>query len=143
MPNKIVSQASARWTGSLVAGSGSTTFETSRIGTFDVNWKSRAEEAGGTTSPEELIAAAHATCFAMQLSHFLAEAGHPAALLQTAAAVSFLVGEGITGIALQVRGDVPGMTAEQFAELAAAAKENCPVSKALAAVPMTLEVSAG
>ncbi|MDQ1465295.1 MAG: lipoyl-dependent peroxiredoxin, partial [Actinomycetota bacterium] len=93
------------------------------------------------TSPEELIAAAHSSCFSMALSNGLAKAGHTDITLDTSADVTFQPGEGITGIHLTVHGGVPGLTAEQFVEFAEAAKAGCPVSKALAATPITLEAS--
>jgi osmotically inducible protein OsmC len=103
---------------------------------LDVSWAARAEDAsGGKTSPEELIAAAHASCFAMALAHGLAGAGTPPERLQTSATVTFVPGTGITKIALTVRGAVPGVDADAFTEAAEAAKENCPVSKALTGVP--------
>jgi osmotically inducible protein OsmC len=112
------------------------------IGGLDVSWPSRAEEPGGKTSPEELIAAAHATCFAMALSHGLAQAGNAPERLETSATVTFQPGEGITKIALTVRGQVPGVDEEAFRQAAQAAKENCPVSQALASVPeITLDAS--
>jgi osmotically inducible protein OsmC len=133
--------ASAHWEGSLMEGSGEVTLESSGIGTYAVTWPSRAETANGRTSPEELIAAAHSTCFSMALSHGLAQAGTPPTTLDTTANVTVQPGTGITGIALSVKGSVPGITAEQFEEAAQAAKAGCPVSQALAAVPITLETS--
>jgi osmotically inducible protein OsmC len=107
-----------------------------------VTWKARSEEPGGMTSPEELIAAAHATCFSMALSNGLAQEGHAPDQLETSATVTFQPGEGITKIALAVAGRVPGMDEQQFRQAAEQAKENCPVSKALAAVPeITLDAS--
>ncbi len=101
-----------------------------------MDWAARAEpESSGRTSPEELIAAAHAACFSMALSHGLAEAGTPASELKTSATVSFVPGTGITKIVLRVSGDVPGLDDAGFREAAETAKDNCPVSKALAAVP--------
>lgn len=141
MPRPIVSSANTNWRGDLVSGSGNTTLATSGMGTFAVNWKSRAEEAGGTTSPEELLAAAHATCYSMQLSHFLAEAGHPATSLETQADVTFVAGEGVTGIKLTLQGDVPGIALDAFLELADKAKAECPISKALAGVDIALEAT--
>ncbi len=135
-----VRNASAHWEGSLMDGSGQVTLDSSGIGTYEVSWPSRAEEANGKTSPEELIAAAHSTCFSMALSHALAGAGTPPTTIDTQAAVTFKPGTGITGIALTVTGAVEGITAEQFQEAAEGAKEGCPVSQALKAVPMTLEV---
>ena len=132
--------ATGEWHGTLLEGSGRVTLESSGMGTFDVTWAARTEEPGGRTSPEELIAAAHASCFSMQLSSVLAKAGHPATTLNTRAEVDFQKGEGITGIRLSVTGDVPGMDADGFREAAESAKAGCPVSKALAAVPITLTV---
>jgi osmotically inducible protein OsmC len=132
--------ASGEWHGTLLEGSGKVTLDSSGLGTFDVTWAARTEEPGGRTSPEELIAAAHASCFSMQLSSVLAKAGHPATTLNTRAEVDFQKGEGITGIRLSVTGDVPGMDADGFREAAESAKAGCPVSKALAAVPITLTV---
>ncbi len=131
--------ASAHWEGSLLEGAGQVTLASSGIGTFDVTWASRAEAPGGRTSPEELIAAAHSTCFSMALSLALTKAGTPPTSLDTTAEVTFQPGAGITGIVLKVTGSVPGMTAEQFQEAAEGAKTGCPVSQALKAVPISLE----
>jgi osmotically inducible protein OsmC len=133
--------ANVTWNGSLMEGSGTITSTTSgAIGEQPVSWASRAEEANGKTSPEDLIAAAHAACFAMALSHGLAQAGTPADELRTSATVTFQPGEGITRIALRVEGRVPGVEEDAFREAAEGAKANCPVSKALAGVPeITLE----
>lgn len=133
--------AKAHWEGSLFDGSGQVSLESSGLGTFDVNWPSRAEEAAGKTSPEELIAAAHSTCFSMAFSKALADAGHAPQRLDTSADVTFQPGEGITGIKLTVRGQVDGIDAEQFGSLAEDAKKNCPVSQALAGTTITLEAS--
>lgn len=105
-----------------------------------MSWASRANEADGKTSPEELLGAAHATCFSMALSNALAKSGTPPTQLETSADVTFQPGTGITGILLKVSGTVPGITAEEFAEAAEGAKGGCPVSQALAATPITLEV---
>jgi osmotically inducible protein OsmC len=119
-----------------MSGSGSIENVTSgAIGGLDVNWPARSEEPGGETSPEELIAAAHATCLSMALSHGLAQDGHTAEELRTSAEVTFQPGEGITKIALSVEGRVPGIDENAFRSAAEQAKENCPVSKALASVP--------
>jgi osmotically inducible protein OsmC len=107
-----------------------------------VTWGSRAEESEGRTSPEELIAAAHAACFSMALSHALAQGGSPPDRLETSATVTFVPGTGITKSALTVRGSVPGMDEDAFRAAADGAKEGCPVSKALAAVPeITLDAA--
>lgn len=131
--------ASGEWQGTLTEGGGKVTLDSSGLGTFDVTWASRAEEPNGRTSPEELIAAAHAACFSMALSGGLTKAGSPPASLHTRAEVDFQPGEGITGVRLSVRGNVPGLDADGFREAAENAKQNCPVSKALA-VPITLSV---
>jgi lipoyl-dependent peroxiredoxin len=130
-------RAEVLWQGSLLEGSG--TIESTTSGAFGglgVTWKARSEdETGGLTSPEELIAAAHAACFSMALSSGLAKDGHPPDELRTSATVSFQPGAGITRIALTVDGRVPGLDGGAFKHAAEAAKENCPVSKALAGVP--------
>lgn len=128
------------WQGSLMEGSGQTSFSSSGSGTFPVSWPARSEEPQGKTSPEELIAAAHSACFSMALSHALAQAGHPAERLTVRAEVDFKPGTGITEIRLNLRGTVPGLEPRLFADMATAAKENCPVSKALAAVPISLTI---
>jgi osmotically inducible protein OsmC len=128
--------ANVTWTGSLLDGGG--TIERVGSGAFgplEVTWASRAEEPEGRTSPEELIAAAHAACFSMALSHGLTQAGSPPERLETSATVTFVPGTGITKVALSVRGAVPGVDEAAFVEAAEAAKRNCPVSGALAAVP--------
>jgi osmotically inducible protein OsmC len=129
--------AHVTWQGSLMEGSGTIDeVGSGAFGPLPVTWASRAEEAsGGKTSPEELIAAGHAACFSMALSHGLAQAGHPPERLESSATVTFVPGTGITKIALTVRGSVPGLDADGFAAAAEDAKKNCPVSKALAAVP--------
>lgn len=133
-------KALAQWNGSLTEGSGQVSLESSGVGTFPVSWPARSEEPNGLTSPEELIAAAHAACFSMAFSSRLAKAGTPPTLLETNAEVDFTPGTGITAIRLIVRGDVPGQDADGFRALAEDAKENCPVSQALKAVPIELTV---
>jgi lipoyl-dependent peroxiredoxin len=129
--------ADVTWRGSLLEGSGEIGSTTSgAFGGLGVTWKARSEdETGGLTSPEELIAAAHAACFSMALSGGLARAGTPADELHSSATVTFQPGEGITNIALAVDGRVPGIDEDGFQAAAQTAKENCPVSKALAGVP--------
>jgi lipoyl-dependent peroxiredoxin len=135
--------AHVTWSGSLLEGSG--TIESVGSGAFaslDVTWASRTEASDGRTSPEELIAAAHAACFSMALSHALAQGGTAPERLETSATVTFVPGTGITKSAITVRGTVPGMDEAAFLEAAQGALENCPVSKALAAVPeITLDAS--
>lgn len=129
-------RAEVTWKGSLMEGSGTIVSTTSgAIGEQSVSWPNRAEDSPTSTSPEELIAAAHAACFSMALSHGLAQAGNPPDELKTSATVTFQPGEGITKIALTVAGKVPGLDADAFREAAEGAKANCPVSKALAGVP--------
>ena len=129
-------KAEVTWSGDLMSGSGRIDSVTSgALGSLDIDWPARSEDAGSKTSPEELIAAAHAACVSMALSHALAQAGHPADELKTSATVTFQPGEGITKIALTVNGNVPGIDDAAFQEAAQTAKENCPVSKALASVP--------
>jgi osmotically inducible protein OsmC len=129
--------AQVTWAGSLREGSGTIDSTTSgAVSGLGITWKARSEdEHGGLTSPEELIAAAHAACFSMALSGALARAETPADELRTSATVTFQPGEGITSVALTVEGSVPGIDGVAFEEAAVAAKENCPVSKALAGVP--------
>ena len=128
--------AEVTWQGDLLSGSGTI----DRVGSgvlpvLGVSWASRAEEPDGRTSPEELIAAAWASCFSMALSHGLAQSGNTAERLETSATVTFQPGEGIIRGALTVRGVVPGLDNEGFLAAAREAKENCPVSKALAGIP--------
>ena len=132
--------ASVTWNGSLLEGAGTIdSVGSGAFGPLEVTWPSRAEdESGGRTSPEELIAAAHAACFSMALSHGLAQAGSPPEELKTSATVTFVPGTGITKIVLKVVGDVPGMDDAAFRAAAETAKENCPVSTALASVPEIL-----
>ena len=133
--------AKAHWEGSLLEGGGSVDLTSSGVGTFPITWASRAEAPEGRTSPEELIAAAHSSCFSMALSNALAKAGTPATSLDTSVEVDFQPGVGITEIRITVAGVVDGLDAAQFTEFANEAKVNCPVSKALAAVPITLQVA--
>ena len=128
--------ASVVWQGDLLSGSGTIAAAPSgAFGPLDVTWASRAEEPNGRTSPEELIASAWAACFAMALSSGLAKGGTPPERLETSASVSFQPGAGIVKGALTVRGTVPGLDAAGFAAAAENAKQNCPVSKALAGIP--------
>jgi lipoyl-dependent peroxiredoxin len=133
--------ARTHWEGSLMDGSGTVSLESSGLGSHEVTWSSRADQPEGRTSPEELVAAAHSACFSMALSHALAQAGNAPDALDTSADVEFTPGEGITGIRLTVRGTVPGLSAEDFSKAAENAKENCPVSKALTGVTITLDAS--
>jgi osmotically inducible protein OsmC len=125
-------RAEVTWSGDLFNGSG--TIENVGSGAFgplDVTWASRTEDSGGKTSPEELIAAAHASCFSMAFSNVLAKAGTPPEQLKTSATVTFVPGTGITKSILEVEGSVPGLDEDAFRAAADDAKENCPVSQAL------------
>jgi len=135
--------AEAHWEGSLKEGQGEVELVSSGSGSFEVSWPARTEQPNGRTSPEELIAAAHSSCFSMALSNGLAKAGTPPTTLDTTADVTFVPGTGITEIALSVVADVPGMSAEDFQAAAEDARANCPVSQALKAVPITLEARLG
>jgi osmotically inducible protein OsmC len=135
------STATAHWEGSLFDGKGSVTLDSSQLGTFDLNWKARAEGSDSITTPEELLGAAHAGCYSMALSNGLAKGGTPAETLNTTADVTFKPGTGITGIKLTVRAVVPGLSAEAFDAAANDAKENCPVSKALTGTTITLDAA--
>ncbi|MBT2443837.1 OsmC family protein [Streptomyces sp. ISL-36] len=126
------------WEGDLLKGNGEVTLDSSGIGTYPVSWPARTEEPNGRTSPEELIAAAHSSCFSMAFSNILAKAGNPPTRLETKAAVTFVPGEGITGSHITVRGEVPGLDADEFQALAEDAKKNCPVSQALTGTTITL-----
>jgi lipoyl-dependent peroxiredoxin len=137
-------RAAVTWNGDLLSGSGTIDeVGSGAFGPLDVTWAARTEDqSGGRTSPEELIAAAHASCFSMALAHGLAQAGNAPERLSTSATVTFVPGTGVTAIALAVRGRVPGLDADGFREAAEEAKVGCPVSKALAAVPeITLDAS--
>ena len=130
------------WEGDLVSGSGTTTLDSGAVGPMQVTWKARSEEHGGLTSPEELIAAAHASCYSMAFSSRLGKAGASSISLDTEATATFVPGEGITGIVLTVRGSADGLSEEEFLSLAEDARENCPVSQALAGnVEITLDAS--
>lgn len=135
--------ANAHWEGALLDGAGTVSLDSSGLGTYEVSWASRANEANGKTSPEELIAAAHTSCFSMAFSGALGKAGYTAEEIVTEAAVTFKPGTGITDIALTVRAVIPGIEAEEFRLIANGAKENCPVSQALKAVPISLEATLG
>ena len=133
--------ATAVWKGSLTEGSGTLDLQSGAFSKQPYSFKGRFQDESGKsgTNPEELIAAAHAGCFAMQLSHFLAENGTPAEKLDAKAAVTLVPGTGITRSALTLVGTVPGLDQAKFGELAEKAKANCPVSKALGAIEVTLD----
>ena len=144
MPTRTARTA---WNGSLETGSGQVELSSSGVGTYDVSFPKRAaDDAGGTTSPEELIAAAHSACYAMQLSALIAEAGGTPQSLEVTADVSLGPDEAnggfqLTGITLHVTGEVEGLDAAGFEKAAQDAKASCPVSKALTGVEITLDAS--
>ena len=144
MPTRTARTA---WNGTLEQGSGQVELSSSKVGTYEVSFPKRAaDEAGGTTSPEELVAAAHSACFAMQLSANVAQAGGTPQSLEVQADVSLgpdQAGGGfrLTGITLTVRGEVDGLDADAFQEAAQEAKAGCPVSKALTGVEITLDAA--
>jgi osmotically inducible protein OsmC len=137
----VTSEAKSTWKGSLFEGAGEVSLASSGAGTFAVNWKARSEGSTSVTTPEELIAAAHASCFNMALSNALAENGTPPEQVDTTASVTFKPGTGITGSHLNVNAVVPGLSPEDFERIAQSAKAGCPVSQALAGVEITLEAT--
>ena len=144
MPTRTARTA---WNGTLQDGSGQVELSSSKVGTYEVSFPKRAaDDAGGTTSPEELVAAAHSACFAMQLSADIAEAGGTPQSLEVSADVTLGPdkdhgGFRLTGIRLTVRGEVEGLDAAGFEKAAQAAKAGCPVSKALTGVEITLDAA--
>lgn len=141
MPTRTARTA---WNGTLEQGSGQVELSSSKVGTYQVSFPKRAaDDAGGTTSPEELIAAAHSSCYAMQLSAMIGEAGGTPDSLEVTANVSLgpdaAGGFKLTGIALKVVGEVSGLDKAGFEQAAQTAKETCPVSKALTGVEISLE----
>ena len=139
--------ARTAWNGGLQDGSGQVELTSSGVGTYDVSFPKRAaENADGTTSPEELVAAAHSSCYAMQLSALIAEAGGTPQSLEVTADVSLgedkeAGGFKLTGIKLTVRGEVEGLDEAGFKDAAEKAKAGCPISKALAGVDITLDAA--
>lgn len=143
MPTRTARTA---WTGTLQNGSGQVELSSSMLGTYTVSFPTRAaDDAHGVTSPEELLAASHSSCYAMQLSALIADAGGTPIALDVQAAVSLgpdpVGGFRLTGIALTVRGEVDGLDAAGFAKAAADAKTGCPISKALTGVEITLDAA--
>jgi peroxiredoxin, OsmC subfamily len=135
----ITSEATTIWKGDLFGGSGNLTLDSSQAATFPVDWRARSEGEEGVTNPEELLGAAHAACFSMAFSNALSSFGTKPESIQTTAAVTFDPAQGITGSHLLVNATVPGISEEDFQRLADEAKRTCPVSRALAGIPITLE----
>jgi len=136
------SRAECVWHGNLANGSGTTSVASGAFGPVSVSWVARTQEKGGKTSPEELLAAAHASCYSMALSHELTTRGTPPTELDASAVVSFEPKQGggwrVASSTLSVTGKVPGIDQNAFQEAASAASKGCPVSQALAGVTITL-----
>ena len=130
MPS-VQSKAESVWEGTLFEGKGTVTPESGAFGTLPVTWASRTQRSQGKTSPEELIAAAHSACYAMAFSNTLAKQGKNPTRLEISATVTFEPGVGVTASDLTVKGQVPGLSQEEFARLAAEGEKGCPVSNAL------------
>jgi lipoyl-dependent peroxiredoxin len=125
------SSASTIWRGSLEKGSGTTHPDSGAFPDVEVTWGARTARSAGKTSPEELLAAAHASCYCMALSHELTEAGHEPEQLNASATVAFIPGEGVKSSHIVVHGRVPGIDESQFDDAAQSAGQNCPISGAL------------
>lgn len=134
----VTSVGAANWNGSLTEGGGTARLASSGLASFEIGWQARSEGAVASTTPEELLGAAHAACFSMALSHTLGQRGYTAESIETTSSVTFQAGEGITGIELTEVASVPGIGDDEFQAVAQEVKESCPVSAALKAVPMTL-----
>lgn len=125
------SRATTVWEGELKSGRGTTSTAGGALPDVEVTWPARVERTDGTTSPEELLAAAHSSCFSMALSAALGKAGHTPERLESTATVTFVAGEGVKSSRIQVRGSVPGIDQATFEEAAREASLNCPISGAL------------
>jgi len=136
----VTREATTTWRGGLFDGGGEVALESSNQGPFVVNWKARSEGSTSVTTPEELLAAAHSSCFSMALSLALAQHGTPPQSVETTASVTFIPGTGITGSHLNVNAVVPGLDPAEFARIADEAKVGCPISQALA-IEITLEAT--
>jgi osmotically inducible protein OsmC len=137
----VTSEATTLWFGDLMTGSGTTSLDSSDAAEFPVSWQARSVGETGKTNPEELLGAAHSACYSMAFSAALAGNGTPPESLQVTAAVTFVPGEGITGSHLLVSAKIAGISDDDFQRLAEEAKAGCPVSRALAGIPITLEAS--
>ena len=142
------SRATTVWQGDLASGNGIATAASGAIPDLEVTWPARVERTEGTTSPEELLAASHASCYCMALAHVLGQAGNLPEQIETTATVEFVAGEGVKSSHLAVTGKVPGLDQAGFESVTAEAHENCPISGALRgnvemSVDATLEDEAG
>jgi len=137
----LTSEATTLWFGDLTSGSGTTSLDSSDAAEFPVTWQARSEGVVGYTNPEELLAGSHSACYSMSLSLALTKAGHAPESLQVTAAVTFQPGEGLTGSHLLVSAKVANLTEDEFQKIAEAAKGDCPISRALSGIPITIEAS--
>ena len=137
----VTSESTTLWFGDLLSGSGTTSLDSSDAAEFAVTWAARSEGVAGKTNPEELLGAAHSSCYSMDFSSRLAKNGTPPESLQVTAAVTFEPGTGITGSHLLVSAKVAGISPDDFQRIAEEAKQGCPVSRALAGIDVTLEAS--
>lgn len=137
----VTSESTTLWTGDLTSGSGNTSLDSSGAAELPVSWAARANGLAGKSNPEELIGAAHSSCFSMQFAALLAKNGTPPDRLQVTAAVTFDPSTGITGSHLLVSAKVPDIAEADFERIAEEAKATCPVSRALSGIPITLEAS--
>ena len=138
------SRATASWEGDLMSGMGRTSAQSGTFKEVNLSWKARTEGAGGQTTPEELLAAAHASCFSMALSNGLAKQGKPARRIETTCTVEFGPKQGggfeVKSSRLEVTGNVPGIDQSAFEKAAEAAKEGCPISAALK-IPLSVKAT--
>ncbi|WP_426624611.1 OsmC family peroxiredoxin [Leifsonia sp. McL0607] len=137
----VTSESTTVWTGDLKSGSGTVSLDSSGAATLAVNWKARSEGGAETSTPEELLGAAHSSCFSMAFSNVLATFGTPPESIRTTASVTFDPSQGITGSHLLVEATVPGVAEDDFQRLADEAKRTCPVSRALVGIPITIEAT--
>lgn len=136
----ITSTATTNWNGTLADGSGTTRLASSHAATFPVDWRARSEGSGGITTPEELLAASHASCFAMAFSHALSELGHDPGSVDVQVAVAFQPGKGVLQSTITLNLSGSNVPPEEFAVIAEDAKANCPISQALS-IPILLEAT--
>ncbi|GAA2245972.1 OsmC family peroxiredoxin [Rarobacter faecitabidus] len=137
----VNSKASVTWNGALSDGHGEVRLDSSGAATLPVNWRARSQGSDSVTTPEELLGAAHAACFAMALSHALEGNGTPPTQLDVTASVGFTPGVGITGSHLTLRAQIPGLDEASFERFVDEAKEGCPVSVALSGIEITLDAT--
>lgn len=137
----VTSESTTVWTGDLKSGTGTVALDSSHAATLPVSWAARSQGSSEVTTPEELLGAAHASCFSMAFSNVLTGFGATPERIQATAAVTFDPAEGITGSHLVVTATVPGLSEADFQRLADEAKRTCPVSRALVGIPITLDAT--